>query len=176
MRYEKLLMKDKQPKHTAMLFQCISIMAFTSFLLLCCRQDSMEILQTVGQINIINKTGEEIVIQTNINENPLLPGLAYSLKANGTYWQTIAESNPLPGDLDDIPWEAWDDDIANAWAKIYTYNEQGDRVLIKTWTYAQRDQAGRQLFNKEKLKIQKDYHESTKIIEYQFTLLPEDVE
>lgn len=90
MRYEKLLMKDKQPKHTAMLFQCISIMAFTSFLLLCCRQDSMEILQTVGQINIINKTGEEIVIQTNINENPLLPGLAYSLKANGTYWQTIA--------------------------------------------------------------------------------------
>ena len=175
MCYKRCQMRDKRFRKILYFWRSCFV-AVASFLFIGCRQEPEIILQTVGVLNICNKTGTDIVVQTNINENPLLPGLACLIEADNNFWVTIAESDPLQGELNDVPWEKWDGNIAEVWVKIYTYNEQEDRALTKVWTYANRSQLERQLFDKDELEKRDDSFNGTKYIEYRFAILPEDIE
>ena len=132
---------------------------------------------TKAMLEIMNKTEDVLYIESNII-SPVYFNGHRCITIESEYWlsEPIAESSSFKGHIDYNL--NMDDLVVNkdeASVKIYLLRN-GNKELVKEWTYAKRNEPGRQLFN------EKFFSEPYKRVErnylfysYVFDILPEDI-
>ena len=163
--------------HGRMSFLEVCLLLMLPFLLL--TSCETEINNTIGELRLENNTGQNIVVESNLIDDPTnFPGHVHLIEdTEHTY---ISRSVEFMGVLDEVPLEQWGNGMSFAWIRVYTYDSVGTRVLRKEWTYKDRESEGRSPFNRDYLQMIKIDVQIGNIeykdLEYTFTILPKDIE
>lgn len=128
--------------------------------------------RSTGLLLVENLSGADLHIATNLVSDNAYPN-EFDLVSGRT--ACISCGPAYPKDTDTIPLEDLGNNIQEGFVNLYILQD-GIYVLVQSWKYEEKDQAGRQLFNQKYLSLKiSDIVSGDRELYYIFSILPEDI-
>lgn len=130
----------------------------------------------IAELVIRNESGQDLFVESSIESSSTNGVQTFMLRdGDGKF---IAQSKRYPEDFGYMPLEKIVENAADAYVSIFTISESsGEKQLIHTWNYLDKDKEGHELFNEKNLS--KDgFHglDGGNFQEMIFTILPDDID
>ena len=101
--------------------------------------------KSLGELDLHNESGLTLYIETNLQS--MFGDSLDQIELTNASNVNLCRSNLLQNTSREITIEEICSNYKTAYVRVYRDNSHGERVLVKEWTYATRDDAGPQFFN-----------------------------
>lgn len=152
-------------RHSNCLFLFISL-----FLLAGCNKSYF-----IAELVIRNESGHDLFVESSIESSSSNGAQIFMLRDGDEKF--IAQSKRYSEDFGYLPLEKIVEN-ADAYVSIFTISESsGEKQLIHTWYYSDKDEEGHELFNEKSLSKDGFHgHDGGNFQEMVFTILPDDID
>lgn len=131
---------------------------------------------SVCEFWICNESGQDLYVESSIVSELTSDGISFLLNEGADHAILLAKSKRYNGTSTSYLPLSCCVNNQDARVRLYTVSAEGEKHLVHTWYYSEREKGGRELFNEECLTQGFNYLlDGGHFPSFTFTILPEDI-